>query len=118
MAYSVRFGKAAKRQFDKLPRPAQERLADAIAQLASDPRPAGVVKLSGEDGLYRIRGGDYRANGKGQSEPLHRRAAGRAPDTGIPSSQPMLTDVNPPHRPPSRARRRVAGRFSTVRPRS
>jgi mRNA interferase RelE/StbE len=61
MGYSVTFAKAAKRQFDKLPRQAQQRLGEAIAQLASDPRPAGVVKLSGEEGLYRVRGGDYRA---------------------------------------------------------
>ncbi len=61
MAYSITFTKAAKRQFDKLPRPAKQRLGDAIEQLTRDPRPTGVVKLSGEDGLYRVRAGDYRA---------------------------------------------------------
>jgi mRNA interferase RelE/StbE len=61
MGYSVTFAAAAKRQFDKLPRPAQQRLGAVIAQLAEDPRPAGAVKLSGEEGLYRVRGGDYRA---------------------------------------------------------
>lgn len=61
MAYSVTFAAAAKRQFDKLPRPAQRQLGAVIAQLADTPRPPGVVKLSGEDGLYRVRGGDYRA---------------------------------------------------------
>lgn len=61
MAYSVTFAKAAKRQFDKLPRPAQQRLGETIEQLTSDPRPPGVVKLSGEDRLYRVRSGDYRA---------------------------------------------------------
>lgn len=39
MAYSIAFAKAAKRQFDKLPRPAQQRLGDAIAELAGDPGP-------------------------------------------------------------------------------
>jgi mRNA interferase RelE/StbE len=60
MAYSIAFAKAAKRQFDKLPRPAQRRLGDVIAALAVDPRPPGVVKLTGEDRLYRVRSGDYR----------------------------------------------------------
>ena len=70
MAYSIAFGKAAKRQFDKLPRPARQRLGDAIAELASDPRRTGVVKLSGEDGLYRVRGGDFRAIYQIQDERL------------------------------------------------
>jgi len=61
MAYSVTFARAAKRQFDKLSRPARQRLGNVVAQLANDPRPAGTVKLSGKDRLYRIRAGDYRA---------------------------------------------------------
>lgn len=61
MAYSIAFATAARRQFDKLPKSAQRQLGAVIAQLADDPRPPGVVKLSGEDGLYRVRGGDYRA---------------------------------------------------------
>jgi mRNA interferase RelE/StbE len=61
MAYSIVFTKAAKRQFDKLPKPAQRQLGDAIESLAADPRPAGAVNLSGEDRLCRVRSGDYRA---------------------------------------------------------
>ena len=61
MAYSIAFAAAAKRQFDKLPRPAQRQLGEVIAQLAENPRPSGVVKLASEDGLYRVRAGDYRA---------------------------------------------------------
>lgn len=61
MAYSIVFTKAAKRQFDKLTRPVQRHLGDDIEALSVDPRPAGVVKLSGEDRLYRVRSGDYRA---------------------------------------------------------
>ncbi|ESQ16730.1 MAG TPA: type II toxin-antitoxin system RelE/ParE family toxin [Chromatiaceae bacterium] len=61
MAYSIVFTKAAKRQFDKLPKPAQRQLGGVIESLAADPRPAGVVKLSGEERLYRVRSGDYRA---------------------------------------------------------
>ncbi len=37
-----------------------QRLRDAIGGLASDPRPAGCLKMEGEDGLYRVRVGDYR----------------------------------------------------------
>lgn len=61
MGYSVTFAPAAKRQFDKLPRPVQQRLGAVIDQLADDPRPPEVVKLSAEEGLYRVRSGDYRA---------------------------------------------------------
>jgi mRNA interferase RelE/StbE len=61
MAYSIVFTKAAKRQFDKLLKPAKRQLGNAIESLAADPRPAGVVKLSGEERLYRVRIGDYRA---------------------------------------------------------
>ena len=61
MVYSIAFAAAAKRQFDKLPRPAQRQLGEVMAQLTENPRPPGVVKLAGEDGLYRVRGGDYRA---------------------------------------------------------
>lgn len=61
MAYSITFAAAARRQFDKLPRPAKRQLGAVIAQLSDNPRPPGVVKLSGEDRLYRVRGGDYRA---------------------------------------------------------
>lgn len=60
MGYSIVFANSAKRQFDKLPRGAQQRLGNVIEQLANDPRPPGMVKLSGEDGLYRVRSGDYR----------------------------------------------------------
>ena len=70
MAYSIAFAKAAKRQFDKLPGPAQRRLGDVIAALAVDPRPPGVVKLTGEDRLYRMRGGDYRVIYQVQDERL------------------------------------------------
>ncbi len=61
MTYSIAFAAAAKHQFDKLPRPAQRQLGEVIAQLAENPRTSGVVKLASEDGLYRVRAGDYRA---------------------------------------------------------
>ena len=38
----------------------KHRLKPKIDALAQNPRPSGVVKLSGEDDLYRIRVGNYR----------------------------------------------------------
>lgn len=60
MAYSVALAPAAARRLRGLPRSAQGRLLPAIADLANDPRPPGVKKLSGEGELYRLRVGDYR----------------------------------------------------------
>ena len=58
--YSVEFTARAHRQFAKLERATQIRLAPAIDALADDPRPPGCVKLAGADDLYRIRVGAYR----------------------------------------------------------
>lgn len=60
MVYDIQLTAAAKRQFDKLPKPAQRRLSDTLTRLGNDPRPEGVVKLSGAINLYRVRCGDYR----------------------------------------------------------
>jgi mRNA interferase RelE/StbE len=35
-------------------------VGESLDQLQQDPRPSGVVKLQGEDQLYRVRVGDYR----------------------------------------------------------
>ncbi len=59
MAYEVEFSSRAAREFLKLPKQAQERLAPKIDQLAEDPRPPGAEKLSGLD-AFRIRVGDHR----------------------------------------------------------
>ena len=58
--HSLEFAARAYRQFAKLDRQAQQRLAPAIDALADDPRPPGCVKLAGADDLYRIRVGAYR----------------------------------------------------------
>ena len=60
MSYKIEFAKQAAKQFKALPRQEQQRLKIKINNLADDPRPSGVVKLSGEKDLYRIRGGNYR----------------------------------------------------------
>ena len=58
--YHLEFTSSAARQLRKLPRDVQRRLAVAINGLEQEPRPQGIRKLSAEDGIYRIRVGDYR----------------------------------------------------------
>ncbi len=60
MSYQIEFVKQAAKQFKALLTQEQERLQPKIDALATEPRPNGVVKLAGEDDLYRIRVGDYR----------------------------------------------------------
>lgn len=60
MSYQVDFTSAAARQIRKLPRPARDRVLDAIEDLGDDPRPHGGKKLVGEKTAWRIRVGDYR----------------------------------------------------------
>lgn len=60
MAYTVIVAPAAKRDLKRLPADALRRVAEAIDQLADEPRPHGSVKLQGATDLYRIRIGDYR----------------------------------------------------------
>jgi len=60
VTYSVEFTSAAARQVKKLPRPARDRVLDAIADLRREPRPQGAKKLVGEQTAWRIRIGDYR----------------------------------------------------------
>ena len=57
--YRLEVSHTAHRQVRKLPPKTQERLNDAIAHLADNPRPAGARKLTGREG-YRVRVGDYR----------------------------------------------------------
>ncbi|MEB3229556.1 MAG: type II toxin-antitoxin system RelE/ParE family toxin [Leptolyngbyaceae bacterium] len=60
MIYQVQLAPAAKRQIKKLDPATKKRVLDAIGKLATDPRPSGVVKLTAEENLYRIRVGSYR----------------------------------------------------------
>jgi mRNA interferase RelE/StbE len=60
VSYRVEFTAAAARQVKKLPRPARDRVLDAIEDLGEDPRPHGARKLVGERTAWRIRIGDYR----------------------------------------------------------
>ena len=60
MAYTVESKPAAARALKKLAKGPQKRIAARIDQLADNPRPPGVEKLSGEQDYYRVRVGDYR----------------------------------------------------------
>ncbi len=58
--YSLSFKSSAAKEFKKLPSPIQQRVGDAIEKLIDNPRHSGIVKLKGDDNLYRFRVGDYR----------------------------------------------------------
>ena len=60
MSYRVDFAKQAAKQLKALSPQEQQRIKSKIDALVDSPRPDAVVKLSGEDDLYRIRVGDYR----------------------------------------------------------
>ena len=44
----------------RLPRDLPRRIDDVLTKLATDPRPAGGIKLRGYENLYRVRVGDWR----------------------------------------------------------
>lgn len=60
MAYKIEIARAAAKIFEELPRHTKMLIQKKIDALATNPRPSGCEKLSGEEGLYRIRSGDYR----------------------------------------------------------
>jgi mRNA interferase RelE/StbE len=59
MAYEVLLKRSAERELGGLPHATHDRIVKRIARLGSTPRPAGAVKLQGQD-AYRVRVGDYR----------------------------------------------------------
>ena len=58
--YRVQLLPRAERELAALPGDVQQRIDAKIQSLADNPRPPGVEKLAGEEGLYRVRAGDYR----------------------------------------------------------
>ena len=64
MSYSIEFSPQAGRDFKKLVkknRVMAAKIKDAVAELASEPRPSGVETLTGTNPtLQRIRVGDFR----------------------------------------------------------
>lgn len=53
--YSVSFKSSAAKELKKLPLELQQRIAKTIQKLVDDPRFSGVVKLKGNESLYRCR---------------------------------------------------------------
>jgi mRNA interferase RelE/StbE len=60
MPYRVEIAPRAAKQLRALSRQAQQRITAALEKLQDDPRPSGYRQLSGGEGFYRIRVGDYR----------------------------------------------------------
>jgi mRNA interferase RelE/StbE len=59
--YDAQLKPAAERDLTKIAdQAARRRIASAIDNLATNPRPMGAHKLAGENSIYRIRVGDYR----------------------------------------------------------
>jgi mRNA interferase RelE/StbE len=60
MSYEVLILRRAQKELANLPKADYERVRDAVAALAENPRPVGCKRLVGREG-WRIRLGDYRA---------------------------------------------------------
>ena len=60
MPYRIEFAPRAAKAFRRLPREAQVRIKTRIDGLASDPRPQGAIKMTGNEGFHRFRVGAYR----------------------------------------------------------
>jgi len=58
--YSVSITSRAERDLRKLDRQIKNRITKSILALADNPHPAGCVKVQSEEGVWRIRVGDWR----------------------------------------------------------
>jgi mRNA interferase RelE/StbE len=58
--YTVALTKKAEKALKQLPPGIQARMAKALLELKSNPRPNGVKKLADKHSIYRTRVGDYR----------------------------------------------------------
>ena len=58
-SYRLLIKPSAAKELEALPLKDRRRIATQIQHLASEPRPAGTEKLSGQE-KYRLRQGDYR----------------------------------------------------------
>jgi mRNA interferase RelE/StbE len=59
-SYSVRLQPSVERDARHIRPSDLRRIFERMEALADDPFPRGAVKLSGAEGLYRVRVGDYR----------------------------------------------------------
>ena len=58
--YKVSITSRAERELKRLDRAVKNRIVTGISGLSSDPRPPGCLKLKSEEGVWRIRIGDWR----------------------------------------------------------
>ena len=58
--YKLEWKTSAERDIRKLAKPVIQRILEAVEALSNEPFPHGSRKLSGSEGSYRIRVGDYR----------------------------------------------------------
>jgi mRNA interferase RelE/StbE len=58
--YNVNITSRAERDLKRLDRPTKNRVVKSVLELASNPRPAGCLKVKSEEGVWRIRAGDWR----------------------------------------------------------
>ena len=58
--YSITFARSARKDLERLDAQTVQRIFPKIEKLASQPRPAGCLKLQGSSDLWRMRVGDYR----------------------------------------------------------
>jgi mRNA interferase RelE/StbE len=60
MAFRIEWKKSTRKDLRKLPSATVDKIIEAVEDLAENPFPHGVEKLSGSEHAYRIRLGDYR----------------------------------------------------------
>ena len=58
--YRIEWKRSATKELRSLPTHMVQRIVEVVTQLATNPFPPGVRKLSGAKHTYRIREGDYR----------------------------------------------------------
>ena len=59
-SYKLEIRRSAQKEIRQLPAKTRIAVVAAISGLAANPRPAGVTKLQGYSGMYRLRHSDYR----------------------------------------------------------
>ena len=60
--FKVSITSSAERDLKRLDRPIKNRIVSAILALASDPRPHGCLRIWSEEGVWRVRIGDWRVS--------------------------------------------------------
>lgn len=58
--YQIKFKSSSAKEFKNLSSNIQKRIGEVLEKMKENPRISGVIKLQGDDKLYRIRVGDYR----------------------------------------------------------